>query len=276
MTSPLPRKIGIIAGGGELPALIMDRCLREGVEVSVAAVKGEADPEIETGRTPLLWLGVGQLGKMVRFFKKNGVHHAFMAGQVRHVRIFGKDHPDLRMLSLLVRLARRNTDSLLGAIASEMEMDGISLMDTTLLLPDLTPEVGVLTKRQPDKREQRDIDFGREIAVEIARLDIGQTVVVRDRAVVAVEAMEGTDAAIQRAAELCDGKKIVVVKVCKPNQDMRFDVPIIGPHTIETCVRHNVSALSVDAGKSLILQKKRVLSLADESRLAMVGRDTAQ
>ena len=213
------------------------------------------------------------MGRMLRYFRKEGVTHAIMAGQIKHVRIFGKDHPDLRMLSLLLRLKQRNSDAILLAVADEMARDGITLIDSTLLLPELVPRVGVLTKRAPNEEEKKDIVFGRRIAKEIGRLDIGQTVVVRHQVVLAVEALEGTDAAIERAAGCCYGKDMVVVKVSKPNQDLRFDVPVMGPRTIETLKKHHVSAMAIDAGKSLILHREDVLQSADRLKLAIEAFD---
>jgi DUF1009 family protein len=260
-----------VAGGGDFPFLIIEECRLQGIEVVLAAVKGEARPEIAQQVTKVEWIGAGQLSRLIRFFQVNQVHHALMAGYVKHVRIFGKDLPDLRMLALFARLPKRTADSILGAIADELASEGIQLMDTTSLLPQMVPESGVLTRRKPDKHELKDIDLGRRVAMEIARLDIGQTVVLCDQAVVAVEGMEGTDATIERAAGLTFGKKLTVVKVSKPLQDMRFDVPVIGPATMEILCRCNVSAMAIDAGRSLIFHKRQVLNIANQKKIALIA-----
>lgn len=263
------RKLGLIAGSGEFPSLILEECRRRGIETAVAAIEGETDTAVETLAGKVQWMGVGQLGKLIRFFQREQVGQAIMAGRVRHVRIFGRDHPDLRMLTLLTRLPRRNTDSILRAIAAELHTDGIELIDSTLLLPGMVPREGPLTKRKPDRHEWKDIAYGVPIAREIARMDLGQTVVVRDQAVVAVEAMEGTDAAIERASTLSNGKNLTVIKVSKPEQDMRFDVPVMGVRTIEVLEKCRVSAMSVDAGKSLIFHRDEVAQRADQAGIAI-------
>lgn len=271
--SSLPDKIGLIAGNGDFPIVILQACRKYGIRSVVAAAKDEASEVLDQYADRIVWMGVGQMGRMIRYFKKEGVAHAVMAGQIRHVRIFGKDHPDLRMLFLLTRLKQRNSDAILLAVADEMAREGITLIDSTLLLQDLVPKVGVLTRRAPNEEERKDIAFGRRIAKEIARLDIGQTVVVRGQAVLAVEAMEGTDAAIERASGCCFGKKTVVVKVSKPKQDLRFDVPVMGPRTVEALKKCNVSTMAIDAGKSIILHRERVLQAADEAGIAIVAFD---
>ena len=209
-TGALPGCVGLVAGNGDFPLIILQACRRLGIRSVVAAAKGEALEELEPFADKLVWMGVGQMGRMLRYFRKEGVTHAIMAGQIKHVRIFGKDHPDLRMLSLLLRLKQRNSDAILLAVADEMARDGITLIDSTLLLPELVPRVGVLTKRAPNEDETKDIVFGRRIAKEIGRLDIGQTVVIKNGTILAVEAFEGTDAAIARAGELGGAGAVVV------------------------------------------------------------------
>src|SRR6058998_512766 len=205
-------RYGLIAGNGRFPFMVVEGARRAGVSLSVAAIREETDPAIEREVERLTWVGIGQLGKMLRFFKNEGVEKAIMAGQVKHVQIFSRAIPDVRMLKMLLRLPRRNTDALIGAVASELAAEGIELIDSTYFLKDQLPQEGTLTKRAPDDRERSDVEYGLEIAREIARLDLGQTIVIRDRACVAIEAMEGTDATIRRAGELANGK-LTVVKV---------------------------------------------------------------
>src|SRR5438093_8929403 len=229
-------KFGLIAGNGKFPFLVLEGARKAGADVAVAAIREETDPEIERVAETLTWVGIGQLGKMLRFFKSEGVEKAIMAGQVKHVQIFSRAIPDVRMLKMLLRLPRRNTDALIGAVASELASEGIELIDSTYFLKDQLPQPGNLSKRKPDERERRDIEYGLEIANEIARLDLGQTIVVRERACVAIEAMEGTDAVIRRAGELVRGR-LTVVKIAKPDQDMRFDVLVVGLSKIQAMIQ---------------------------------------
>src|SRR5438874_5417621 len=226
-------KLGLIAGNGKFPFLVIEGARRAGATVAVAAIREETDPDIQRLADRMTWVGIGQLGKLLRFFKDEGVEKAIMAGQVKHVQIFSGAMPDMRMLRMLMRLPRRNTDALIGAVAEELASEGIELIDLTYFLQDHLPQVGTLTRRAPNERERGDIEYGLEVAREIARLDLGQTIVVRSRACVAIEAMEGTDATIKRAGELARGR-LTVVKIAKPDQDMRFDVPVVGRPTIET------------------------------------------
>src|SRR6476661_2361625 len=228
-------RYGLIAGNGRFPFMVVAGARRAGVSLSVAAIREETDPKIEEEVDRLVWVGIGQLGKMLRFFKDEGVDNAIMAGQVKHVQIFSAAIPDLRMLKMLLRLPRRNTDALIGAVANELASEGIELIDSTFFLKDQLPQPGTLTKRAPDERERTDVEYGLEIARGIAGMDLGQTIVVRDRACVAIEAMEGTDAVIRRAGELVRGR-LTVVKIAKPDQDMRFDVPVVGVPTIESMI----------------------------------------
>jgi len=239
----------------------------------VAAIREETDPRIVELASSIEWISVGHLGKLIRFFRKEGVDQVIMAGQVRHVQIFKLSAlPDLRMARMLARLKRRNTDALLGAVADELESEGIRLIDSTTYLQPLLARAGVLTRRAPDKSELADIEYGREVAHELARLDLGQTIVVKNQAVVALEAMEGTDATIRRAAELVRGRPLTVIKVAKPNQDMRFDVPVIGLQTIETLVACHVTAVSLTADKTLIFDREETLEAANRHRIAIVAR----
>ena len=224
-------KFGLIAGNGRFPFMVLEGARQSGAQMAVAAIREETDPEIEQVAERMTWVGIGQLGRMIRFFKEEGVEKAIMAGQVKHVQIFGRAIPDARMLKVLLKLPRRNTDSLIGAIASELQSEGIELIDSTYFLQDYLPKSGSLTRRKPDQREQEDIEYGLEIARDIAQLNLGQTIVVRGKACVAIEAMEGTDETIRRAGSLAK-RRLTVVKIAKPDQDMRFDVPVVGVPTI--------------------------------------------
>jgi DUF1009 family protein len=217
-------------------------------------------------------VGVRQLGKMLRFFKNQGVEKAIKAGQVKHVQIFSSSIPDLRMVKMLLRLPRKNTDALIGAVADELASEGIELIDSTHFLNDFLPAAGPLTKRGPDEHERADIEYGLEVAHEIARLDLGQTIVVRDRACVAIEAMEGTDAVIRRAGQLARGR-LTVVKIAKPDQDMRFDVPVVGLSTIQTMIEAGATCLCLTAGKTLMFEREDVCALANKQKIAVVAVD---
>jgi DUF1009 family protein len=261
---------GLIAGNGQFPFLVIDGARRQGVELSVVAIKEETDPQIDEVAANVQWVGIGQLSKMISFFKKNGIEKAIMAGQVKHVQIFSGAIPDLRMVRMLWNLPRRNTDALIGGVADEMAKEGIELIDSTFFLGDhLAPE-GVLNRRKPNDLESGNIDYGLHIAQEIARLDLGQTIVIRSSACVAIEAMEGTDATIRRAGELANGK-LTVVKVAKPDQDMRFDVPVIGLPTIKAMIDAGATCLSITAGKTLIFDRDETIALADQHKIAIVG-----
>ena len=265
-------RYGLIAGNGRFPFLVLEGARARGVEMAVAAIKEETSPEIEGLAQTIEWMGVGQLGRLMRFFEKEQVTHAMMAGQVKHRQIFRINAlPDLRMARLLARLSLRNTDSLIGAVADELLRNGITVVDSTLFLEPLIAREGVLTRRKPSKRELADIEYGLAAATELARLDIGQTVAVKDRAVIAVEAMEGTDAVIARAGELTGKRAFVLVKVAKPAQDMRFDVPVIGPPTIRAMSAAGATAISVTADKTLLFDKEDLVQLAGESGVCIVA-----
>ena len=263
-------RYGLIAGNGKFPFLVVEGARRAGAELAVAAIREETDPAIEKVAARVTWVGIGQLGKMIRFFKREGVEKAIMAGQVKHVQIFSGALPDVRMLKMLLSLPRRNTDALIGGVAAELAREGIELIDSTLFLQDQLATEGTLTRRAPDERERGDIEYGLEVAREIARLDLGQTIVVRSRACVAVEAMEGTDATVRRAGQLAKGR-LTVVKVAKPRQDMRFDVPVVGVPTVETMTEAGATCLCVTAGKTLVFDREEMIRLADRSRIAVVA-----
>lgn len=263
-------KLGLIAGNGKFPFLVLEGAKRAGTSVAVAAIREETDPAIESLADRLTWVGIGQLGKMLRFFKDEGVDKAIMAGQVKHVQIFSRAIPDVRMLKMLLRLPRRNTDALIGAVANELASEGIELLDSTFFLKDQLPQPGTLTKRAPDERERTDVEYGLEIARGIAGMDLGQTIVVRDRACVAIEAMEGTDAVIRRAGELVRGR-LTVVKIAKPDQDMRFDVPVVGVPTIESMKEAGATCICVNAGKTLMFDRAEMIALANKQKIAIVA-----
>ena len=263
-------KLGLIAGNGKFPFLVLEGAKRAGTSVAVAAIREETDPAIESLAERLTWVGIGQLGKMLRFFKDEGVDKAIMAGQVKHVQIFSRAIPDVRMLKMLLRLPRRNTDALIGAVANELASEGIELIDSTFFLQDQLPQRGTLSKRAPDERERSDVEYGLEIARGIAGMDLGQTIVVRDRACVAIEAMEGTDAVIRRAGELVRGR-LTVVKIAKPDQDMRFDVPVVGVPTIESMKDSGATCLCLTAGKTLMFDREAMVKLADKHKIAILA-----
>src|ERR687890_709477 len=254
-------RYGLIAGNGRFPFLVLEGARRAGAEVAVAAIKEETDPEIEKAAERVTWVGIGQLGRMIRFFK--------------HVQIFSGALPDVRMLKMLLSLPRRNTDALIGGVAAELAREGIELIDSTYFLQDHLPAEGVLTRRAPDERERGDIEYGLEVAREIARLDLGQTIVVRARACVAIEAMEGTDAVIRRAGQLAKGK-LTVIKVAKPNQDMRFDVPVVGVPTVRTMIEAGATCLCLTPDKTLMFEKEEMLDLANRRRISVVAAPPAQ
>jgi len=237
----------------------------------VAAIKEETFPEIEQHAKTVHWLSLGQLGKLIKTFKSEGVNHAVMAGQVKHKQIFSSIIPDLKMIQLLATLVTKNTDSLIGAVAKVLEDEGIRLMDSTVFLRPLLPEPGVLTRRSPSEEEKRDLDYGHRIARELGRLDLGQSVAVCDGACVALEAMEGTDAVMERAASLVNGRMLRVVKLAKPNQDLRFDVPVIGLATVKLMARLKVSALAIEARKTLMMDRDNLIREADAAEIAIVA-----
>ena len=264
-------RFGLIAGNGRFPFLVLEAARTQGIEMVVAAIKEETFPEIEQHAKSVHWMSLGQLGKLIKTFKSEGVNQAIMAGQVKHKQIFSSIIPDLKMIQLLASLATKNTDSLIGAVAKMLESEGIHLMDSTLFLRPLLPDPGVLTRRAPSEEEKRDLDYGYKIARELGRLDLGQSVAVADGACIALEAMEGTDAVIERAAALANGRMLRVVKLAKPNQDLRFDVPVIGLSTVKLMVRLKVSALAIEARKTLMIDREDLVREADAAGIAIVA-----
>jgi UDP-2,3-diacylglucosamine hydrolase len=285
----LMRRLGLIAGNGKFPVLVLDAARAQGYEVVVAAIREEASPELALhGATSVHWLSLGDLSKLIDTFKAEGVTRAVMAGQVKHKQIFSAIKPDWRLAKMLLSLGTRNTDSLLGAVAKVLADEGIALENSTALLEPLLAKSGVLTKRAPTAKELKNIEYGRVLARRLAQHDVGQTVVIAESACVAVEAMEGTDATIARAgllmrsldSELESGtaskdeestlsRALTVVKIAKPKQDMRFDVPVIGLKTIETMVRAGASCLALDAGRCLLLDGEAITRAADDVGIAM-------
>jgi UDP-2,3-diacylglucosamine hydrolase len=266
--------IGIIAGNGRFPFLALQGARSLGHDVVVIAVKEEAFPELEQAAreagAQVHWVSLGHLGKCIKLLKAAGVGQAIMAGQVKHAKIFSRIVPDLTLLSVLTRLKARNTDALIAAVADVLRGDGIELLNSTVFLEPLLARSGTLSRRAPDASEVEDFAFGYRMADAIAGLDIGQTIVVKDKAVVAVEAMEGTDAVIRRA-----GNGTRVVKVAKPAQDMRFDVPVVGVATIECMRVSGATAISLDAGRTLVVDGSRFFAAADDAGIAVVGRDVS-
>jgi DUF1009 family protein len=250
---------------------VLEAARSQGIDMVVAAIKEETFPEIEHHAKTVHWMSLGQLGKLIKTFKAEGVDHAIMAGQVKHKQIFSSIIPDLKMLQLLASLATKNTDSLIGAVARLLEKEGIHLVDSTLFLRPLLPDPGVLTRRAPSEEEQRDLDYGYKIARELGRLDLGQSVAVSDGACIALEAMEGTDAVMERAAGLVNGRPLRVVKLAKPNQDLRFDVPVVGPATVRLMSRLNISALAIEARKTLMIDRDELIREADKANIVIVA-----
>ena len=260
---------GLIAGNGDFPFLVLEGARSRGIEMAVIAIREEASPELERRTSRLHWVSLGELSRTIELLHQEGVKHAVMAGQVKHNKIFSAIRPDWKLAKLLLTLPSKNTDSLIGAVARVLADEGIELVDSTKFLGALLPAAGILTRRAPDQTESADINYGRAIAQQIAALDLGQTVVVRDRACVAIEAMEGTDETIERAARIVAGQRLVVVKVSKPAQDMRFDVPVVGLRTIEVMHRANATALALDAGKTLLFDRDALIAAADEAGISI-------
>ena len=273
-------RLGLIAGNGRFPFLVLDAARSMGHDVTVIAAKEEAFPDLAAAaakaNAAIHWISLGQLGTCIALMKDAGVTHAVMAGQVKHTKIFaGGIIPDLKFMSVLAKLPARNTDGLIGAVASVLKGEGIELIDSTSLLRPMLAAPGVMTRRAPTDEERQDFEFGYGMADAIAGLDVGQTVAVKHRAVVAEEAMEGTDEVIARAGQLA-GAGVCIVKVAKPKQDMRFDVPVVGLPTIQAMRAAAASALSVDAGKTLMFDKDALIAAADDAGITIVGRETTK
>ncbi len=270
----LSDKYGLIAGNGRFPFLVLEAARGKGISMVVAAIKEEADPALEPLATSFHWIGLGELSKLIELFKKEGVTRAMMAGQVKHTQILSAIKPDWRLLKLLMSLKQKNTDALIGGVAGVLADEGIALEDSTAFLKNFMAPAGLLTRRGPSDIERADIDYGRRIARELGRLDLGQSVVICEQACVAIEAMEGTDACIRRAASLSQGRPLTVVKVAKAKQDMRFDVPVIGPETIRTMQESGATALAIDAHRTLMIDREELIRLADAANVTIEAVET--
>ncbi|MFQ5457091.1 MAG: LpxI family protein [Myxococcota bacterium] len=276
MTSPGPRTLGLIAGNGRLPLVLAEAARTRGVRLAAVAINEETDPAIEARVPEIAWFHVGQLTGMIDFLKAAGCSEVVMAGQLRLGHVFGDWEAlmaDPLVLDLLARVADRRGDSLLGAVAEVLEKAGLHLREATHLLDEYVAKPGALTKRAPTGEEQEDVAFGWRIAKAISGLAVGQTVVVKRRAVVAVEAVEGTDAAIRRGGEL-GGEGVVVVKVSRPDQDLRFDLPVIGASTVDALIAAGAGALALEAGRTLVLDREEICRRADEAGIAIVAMDS--
>ena len=260
---------GLIAGNGDFPFLVLEGARSRGIEMAVIAIREEASPALERVAKRFHWVSLGELSRTIELLHQEGVKRAVMAGQVKHNKIFSAIRPDWRLAKLLLSLPAKNTDSLIGAVAKVLGAEGIELVNSTEFLGPLLPQEGVLTRRTPSEAEAADIIYGRHIARQIAGLDLGQTVVVRDSACVAIEAMEGTDETIERAARITSGQRLTIVKVSKPQQDMRFDVPVVGLKTIEVMRRSNATALAIDARRTLLFDRDAMIHSADEANIAI-------
>ncbi len=272
MTTPDITRLGIIAGNGRMPVECADGARKAGVEfIAAVCFNGETGADVAGRVDEALWTEVGKLGKLIAFFQKHGIRNAVMAGQInpRHT-VSSLLKLDLRMTSLLLKLPNRKADTVLGGIARELEGEGIVLLDSTRFIPHLMAPAGAMGQHTPTARESEDVAFGAGIAREIGRVDIGQTVVVKHKSVVAVEAMEGSDAAIERGCRLA-GRGAVIVKVSKPGQDMRFDVPVIGPRTLQTLVQGGGRVLAVEAGKTIVLDRDELVKEADRTKVCLIG-----
>jgi DUF1009 family protein len=260
---------GLIAGNGRFPFLVLEGARSQGIDMAVIAIKEEADPQLAQQAQRVHWVSLGELSKTIDLLHQEGVGQAVMAGQVKHNKIFSSIRPDWKLAKLLFALPRKNTDALIGAVAKVLEDEGIHLVDSTLFLKPLVPDIGVATRRSPNAHEAADIAYGLGVARHIAGMDVGQTVVIADQACIAVEAMEGTDETITRAARIASGKPLVVVKVSKPKQDMRFDVPVVGLPTIATMKAARATALAVDAQRTLFFDRATLIAAADEAGIAI-------
>lgn len=262
--------LGLIAGNGRFPFLVAAAARRAGRRVVCVAIREEAAAELEAEVDAIHWVSLGQLGRCITALREGGVSEAVMAGQVKHRQIFSDIVPDLKLMAVLARLVVKSTDSLIGGVADALEKEGIRLRPSTELLGDQMASAGAMTRRAPDKAQRRDIDYGGRVARSLGELDLGQTVVVKDGAAVALEAMEGTDAVIRRAGEIA-GPGCVVVKLAKPRQDMRFDVPVVGEGTIAAMREAGARVLAVEAGRTLFLDRAAVLAAAEREGIAVWG-----
>jgi len=263
-------KIGLIAGNGNFPIAFARAAKEKGMQVIAVAHEGETLPELADLVDGIFWVKVGQLGKIIHIFKEQGIVDVLMAGGIKKTRLFGNTLPDLRGMALLAKMVHKKDDSLLRAVADELESEGIIVRESTLYLDSIIAQKGILTKRKPAKAERRDIEYGWQLAKEIGRLDIGQTVVLKEQVILAVEAIEGTDEAIRRGGKLC-GQDAIVVKVCKPQQDLRFDLPAIGVQTVKSMEEVKASCLAIEAGKTIIIERETVIHEADRAGITIIA-----
>jgi len=275
MDPSTPEPLGLIAGNGRFPFLVAAAARKAGRPVVAAAIREEASPELEKEVDRFAWVGLGQLGRCIELLRAAGVREAVMAGQVKHRQIFSGVVPDLKLMGVLARLAFKNTDSLIGGVADALAREGITLLSSTALLAEQMATAGAMTRRGPSRDELRDVAYGRRLARGLAGLDVGQTVAVKDRAAVAVEAMEGTDEVIRRAGRIA-GPGVTVVKVAKPKQDMRFDVPVVGAGTLASMREARARVLAVEAGRTLILDRAEFLAGAEQAGVAVWGMDASE
>src|SRR5580698_1177465 len=269
-------KYGIICGSGRFPVLALETARKQGDEAVAIAIKEEASAEVERAAARCHWVSLGELSRLIETCKQEGITQIMMAGQVKHAKIFSSIRPDWRLVKVLAALPLKNTDSLIGAVQKVLLDEGISLVDSTLLLKPLLAGLGRITKRKIDSDEERDIEYGRRIAHALASLDLGQSVAIADRACVALEAMEGTDAMLRRAASLVEGKRLTLVKASSRRRHLLFDVPVIGPGTIDVMIETNTTVLAVDAGRTLMLDREDLLAKANAAKIAIVGMEPSE
>ncbi|HTA42948.1 MAG TPA: UDP-2,3-diacylglucosamine diphosphatase LpxI [Bryobacteraceae bacterium] len=266
-------KYGIIAGNGRFPVIALETARKQGDDAIAIAIKEEASPDVERVAERCYWVSLGELSRLIDICHSENISQIMMAGQVKHAKIFSSIRPDWRLVKLLASLVNKNTDSLIGAVSKVLADEGINLVDSTLLLKPLLAPEGTITKRKPDSDENRDIEYGRKIAHALASLDLGQSVAIADRACVALEAMEGTDAMLRRAASLVEGKRLILVKSSSRRRHLLFDVPVIGPLTIDVMVETHTTALAVDAGRTLMLDREEMLQKANAAKIAIAGME---
>jgi DUF1009 family protein len=265
----MKQRIGLIAGGGQFPIVFSKKARLKGFEVYAAAYLNEADPDLKSHVDVMEWMQLGQVGKLLRFFKKNGVTHVVMMGGIQKTRIFKDIRPDFKAISMMIGMKNSHDDAVLRAFANALEKEGIRVLESTFLLPELLAPEGCWTRKKPTRSQYKDMALGWQIAKEIGRLDIGQCVVVGGGSVLAVEAIDGTDATIRRGGSL--GRDAVVVKVCKPNQDFRFDIPATGVKTIEIMAESGVGALLLEAQKAVVFDREKMIDFADQKKIAIVA-----
>ena len=269
-------KYGIIAGNGRFPLIALESARKRGDEAIAIAIREEASPEVEQFAARCYWVSLGELSRLIEICKAEGIDQIMMAGQVKHASIFSANKPDWRLIKVLAALPQKNTDSLIGAVAKVLSDEGIELVDSTHLLKPLLAPTGTIAKRKFSSDERRDIDYGRRIAHALASLDLGQSVAIADKACVALEAMEGTDAMLRRAASLVEGRPLALVKASSRRRHLLFDVPVIGPKTIEVMIETNTTALAIDAGRTLLLDREELLDKARAADIAIVGMEPAE